>query len=99
MRSRPARLTLSALALAALGAAAFFAFQSQQQIISRRAGLRSFEATTRDLTDALADLQAGQQAYVAVGQDPAEWVPKVASYLQTATSSLDTLRASAASPT
>lgn len=99
MRSRPARLTLSALALAALGAAAFFAFQSEQQITSRRTSLRAFEATTRDATDALADLQAGQQAYIAVGQDAAEWAPKVATYLQTAASSLDTLRSSAASPT
>lgn len=97
MRSRPVRLTLSALAWIALGAAALFSFQTQQQLDARRTALRTFEATARDATDALDDLQAGQQAYVIPGQDAAEWVPKVAAYRQTAASSIDTLRASAMS--
>jgi hypothetical protein len=95
MRSRPARLTLSALAWFALGAAAFFTVQTYRTIGDRRAALRAFEATARDATDALAGVQAGQQAYVAAGQDPAEWAARVAAYLQTATTSVDALRASA----
>lgn len=95
MRSRPARLTLSALAWFALGAAAFFTVQTYRTIGDRRAALRTFEATARDATDALAGVQAGQQAYVAAGQDPAEWGARVAAYLQTATASVDALRASA----
>jgi hypothetical protein len=98
MRSRPARLTLSALAWIALGAAAFFTFDIQQQIDTRRSALRVFESTARDAADALDDAQAGQQAYVARGQDPREWLPKVATFLQTASSSIDSLRASAQSP-
>src|SRR5678815_1669513 len=98
MRSRPARLTLSALAWIALGAAAFFTFDIQQQIDTRRSALRAFESTARDAADALDDAQAGQQAYVARGQDPREWLPKVATFLQTASSSIDSLRASAQSP-
>ncbi len=97
MRSRPARLTLSALALTALGAAAFFFLQTQQQLDARRTALRAFEATARDATDALDDFQAGQHAYVTAGQDAAEWAPKVAAYRQTAATSIDTLRASAVS--
>ena len=99
MRSRPAKLTLSALAWIAFGAAAFFTVTVQQQIDHRRTALRSFESTARDAADALDDVQAGQQAYVAVGQDASEWVAKVATYLQTATTSIDTLRSTALSGT
>jgi hypothetical protein len=95
MRSRPARLTLCALALIALGAAAFFTFQIQQQIDHRRTAERAFNTTARDAADALSDAQAGQQAYVTLGQDAREWEPKVATYLQTASSSVDALRATA----
>jgi hypothetical protein len=98
MKSRPARLTLSALAWIALGAAAFFTFDTQQRIDRRRSSLRAFESTARDAADALDDAQAGQQAYVATGQDPHEWIPKVTAFLQTASSSIDALRASAQSP-
>lgn len=99
MQSRPAKLTLSALAWIALGAAAFFTVTVQQQTDHRRTALRAFESTARDAADALDDVQAGQQAYVAVGQDASEWVAKVATYLQTATTSIDTLRSTAQSAT
>ncbi len=99
MRSRPAKLTLSALAWIALGAAAFFTVTIQQQIDQRRAALRTFESSARDAADALGDVQAGQQAYLAVGQDAGEWVTKVTTYLQTAGTSIDTLRSSALSAT
>jgi hypothetical protein len=98
MHSRAARLSVSALAWIALGAAAFFTFDTQQQINHRRAALRAFESTARDASDALDDAQAGQQAYVAAGQEPRDWLPKVATFLQTASSSIDSLRASAQSP-
>jgi hypothetical protein len=97
MRSRPARLTLSALAWIGIGTAAFLASHLQQQITLRRAALRAFEATSRDSSDALGDAQAGQQAYVAPGQDAREWEGKVATYLQTASAGIDTLRMTAQS--
>jgi hypothetical protein len=97
MRSRPARLTLSALVWTCLGAAAFLTFHLQQQIDGRRAALKAFEATSRDATDALADAQAGQQAYVAPGQDLRDWGGKVATYLETASSSVNTLQKTARS--
>ena len=98
MRSRPARLTLSTLAWFALCAAAYFSFTLQQEIDQRRTVLRSFVSSARDAADSLADAQAGQQAYVAIGQDPREWAEKVATYLQTAGASIDALRAAALSP-
>jgi len=91
-------MTLSAFAWIALGAAAFFTFDTQQQIDDRRSALRAFESTARDASDALDDAQAGQQAYVATGQEPRDWLPKVATFLQTASSSIDSLRSSAQSP-
>ncbi len=95
MHSRPVRLTLIVLAWIALGGPAFFLFQSQQQIDQRRTSLRTFEASARDAADALDDALAGQQAYVALGQEAVDWIPKVSSYLQTASTSIDALRASA----
>lgn len=97
MHSRPARLSLSALAWIALGAAAFYTVHTQQLIDQRRAALRTFETTARDAADALDDTQAGQQAYLAPGQEAADWIPKVSNYLQTATASVDSLRTSALS--
>jgi hypothetical protein len=97
MQSRPARLTLSAFAWIALGAAAFFVVQSQRLVDGRRESLRAFELSARDAADALDDAQAGQQAYVALGQEAAKWFPKVSTYLRTATGSIDTLRALALS--
>lgn len=97
MRSRPARLTLSALAWFALGAAAFYTVTTLKAIDHRHASLRAFEATARDAADALDDAQAGQQAYVAAGQEAAEWYAKVSTFVQTASNSIDALRATAAS--
>lgn len=79
----------------ALGAAAYFTVHTQQQVDQRRASLRLFESSARDAADALDDAQAGQQAYVGAGQDPQEWHAKVSAFLQTASTSIDTLRASA----
>jgi len=39
--------------------------------------LRAFDVHARETTDALAELRAAQQAYVAEGQGVAFWMPKV----------------------
>ena len=88
---------MSALAWIAIGAAAFFSLHTRQQIDDRRAALRLFETTARDAADALEDAQAGQQAYVALGQDLPIWSGKVGTFVQTAGSSIDALRSTAAS--
>lgn len=97
MRSRSMRLTVAALALIVIGAAASFLIQSEKQISQRQASLRTFDLQARSATSTLADVRAAQQAYVAAGQGVTFWMPKVESLISTAARSLDILRASARS--
>ena len=97
MRSRVARLTCGAVAWIALGAAAFFIIQSEKQLAEVRAAVRAFDVRAREATDGLADLRASQQAYVAAGQGVAFWMPKVATTLDTATTTIASLRQAAKS--
>ena len=97
MRSRVARLTCGAVAWIAFGAAAFFVIQSEKQIVEVRAAVRAFDVHAREAADALADLRASQQAYVAAGQGVAFWMPKVAATLDAATSAIASLRQGARS--
>lgn len=93
--SRAARLTLSATAWIALGAAASFVITTEQKIIDRKSSLRTFDRRAREIAVALADARAAQQAYVAAGQSSAYWIPKVATITQEVDSSLETLRGTA----
>jgi GAF domain-containing protein len=95
MRSHPARLTIVAVALIAIGSAAFFLIQSENEISRRRTRLRAFDLQAREAAGVLADLRAAQQAYVAAGQGVTFWMPKVASLVDEAARSVDNLRASA----
>ena len=95
MRSSALRLTLGAAAWIALGVAAFLLFQSEKQIVSLTSSLRTFDQHAHDASDALADLRASQQAYVAAGQGVAFWMPKVAAIMATVTTAIDTLHQSA----
>ena len=95
--SRAARLTLSATAWIALGAAAFFVVTTEQKVADRRRALRTFDRQAREAAVALADARAGQQAYVAAGQSSGYWIPKVATIVQDAGSTVDTLRGTAVS--
>lgn len=96
MRSRAVRLTLSAMAVGVLAAAAFFAFQTEQEIDRQRAASRRFEERIRSVDRMLADLRMGLQAYVAAGQSADVWIPKVAAVSAEATHGVDELRAVAA---
>jgi hypothetical protein len=96
MRSRAVRLSCGALALIALGAAAFFVIHSEKQLAGLRANGRAFDLRAREITDALSDLRAAQQAYVAAGQGVAFWMPKVAGTTEIIGTSIGTLRSMAA---
>lgn len=98
MRSRPARLTLCALAWLALGAAALLALHTQTIVDERMAALTAFEDAARDASDVLDDIQAGQQAYVSAGQDSREWTAKVSSYLRNTVAGIEMLKATALTP-
>lgn len=99
MRSRAARFTFGAVAWLAIGGAAAFVVNSERHIAAERAAVRAFDLHAREASDALADLRASQQAYVAAGQGVAFWVPKVASLMETITQTLTSIRSSAASAT
>ena len=93
--SRAWRLVLAAICCIAIGAAAMFVVTSEKQMTERRAALRAFDLHAREATDALADLRAAQQAYVAAGQGVAFWMPKVDATVDVIANSLLTLLQSA----
>ena len=92
MQSRAARLGFGAAALVAIGAAAFFLFRSEQQIATLKSTLRAFDVHARETTDALAELRAAQQAYVAEGQGVAFWMPKVTILHESVAATLSSLQ-------
>src|SRR5437870_4227513 len=98
MRSRAARVMLGATALAAVGAATYLLFRSEQQLATLKSTLRTFDLRVREAQDTLAELRLGQQAYVAEGQGGDFWMAKVASLHRSATTTLTTLRQSPVSP-
>jgi GAF domain len=87
-------MIFGAATLVAVGAAAFFLFQTEQQIARLRSTLRAFDVRAREATTALADLRVAQQAYVAEGQGVDFWMPKVASLHESLTRTLAALRQS-----
>ena len=87
--SRAARLTLSATAWIALGAAAFFLITTEQKVADRRSALRLFDRHAREAAVALGDARAAQQAYVAAGQSSSYWIPKVATIVQEVGNNVD----------
>jgi len=97
MRSRAARLTIGFLAVIAIGAAGEFLFSVEKHIAERMTSLRAFDLHAREAADALADVRAAQQAYVALGQGVTFWMPKVATTTDALTSALASLRRSAES--
>lgn len=97
MRSLAARLTLSAAAWIALGAAAIFVIQSEQRLAVRQAAVRAFDLHARETAHALADARAAQQAYVAAGQGVAFWMPRVGALVQQAAGAVAGLRDAAVS--
>ena len=97
MRSRAVRLTLSAIAVGVLAAAAFFIFNTEQQIEqSPRRGAQ--------VRGALARRRAGARRYPRrpstrtslAGQSADAWIPKVASLSSEAGKGVDDLRSAAA---
>ena len=87
-------MIFGAATLVAVGAAAFFLFQTEQQITRLKSTLRAFDLRAREATTALADLRVAQQAYVAEGQGVDFWMPKVASLHESITGTLAVLRQS-----
>ena len=87
-------MIFGAATLVAVGAVAFFLFQTEQQIARLKSTLRAFDVRAREATTALADLRVAQQAYVAEGQGVDFWMPKVASLHESLSGTLAALRQS-----
>jgi hypothetical protein len=77
MRSRTTRLTFGAAALIAIGAAVFFLGRSETRLSTLAASVHAFDLRAREVADALAELRAAQQAYVAAGQGVDYWTTRV----------------------
>jgi hypothetical protein len=88
---------VAAVAWIAGAAALTFIYQSERHLITGRAALRGFDEHARALSDALATLRAGQQAYVASGQGEAIWLPKVTATTDAASRAIVDLRSAAES--
>ena len=83
MSHRGPRIAVVVLVVLAFGVAAWRLWTTDRQ---RSAGLeanRAFEASTRAIVLALADLRAAQQAYVAAGQGGAFWTARAVSLYTT----------------
>jgi CHASE3 domain sensor protein len=77
MRSPAARIILGAIALVALGAAAYLVHQIDRQVVPARAAERAFDLSAREAANRLADLPVHQIGYVADGLDTAVLIPQV----------------------
>jgi hypothetical protein len=88
---------VAAVAWIAGAAALTFIYQSERQLIIGRTALRVFDEHARELSDALANLRAGQQAYVASGQGEAIWLPKVTATTDAVSRAIVDLRSAAQS--
>ncbi|HEY3043246.1 MAG TPA: hypothetical protein VGJ39_04440, partial [Vicinamibacterales bacterium] len=80
------------IAWIAIGAAAAFIISSEKQLGVLRADGRAFDLHAREVADALSDLRAAQQAYVAAGQGVTFWMPKVAQTAEAIGASIAALR-------
>jgi len=91
------RVTFAALAWLALAGAALFLINSEKQLNQRRSVTRSFDVQAREASEALSDLRAAQQAYVAAGQGIAFWMPKVSATSEGAAKTIQSLQQAAQS--
>jgi len=98
MRSRAARLTLTLLAVVAIGAAAYFAWTTGIRARVAVENAAAFEAARASAVRDAFELRAAQQAYVAAGQTEAFWFERVAATADALRSGLNTLTSAAQAP-
>jgi hypothetical protein len=99
MRSSALRIVCSLLSCIGIGAATGWIAHSEQQIAARRALTREFDLRARETSEALADVRAAQQAYVAPNQGVEFWTAKVDTTMEGIGKALADLRRSATNAT
>lgn len=97
MRSRAIRVSLTLLAIAALGGAGWFAWSIESRERVRRASASTFSEALTRAQRAVYELRASQQAYVAPGQSETYWFDKVTSLSESLRKALGELDESAPS--
>src|SRR5690349_12845139 len=97
MRSRGAKLSVAAVAWIAGGVSLFFVIQSERHLAADTSVVRTFDMLARQAGNALADLRASEEAYVATGQGEQSWQPKVAAALESVSRTITSLRTTAQS--
>lgn len=99
MRSRALRVTLTLLAVAGIGAAAWFSWAAHARLETTLRTASTFNDTRQAALRHAYELQAAQQAYVAAGQNTAFWFDRVTGTADRLRSQLPELRAATQSGT
>lgn len=98
MRNRSVRIALVALVLLVQAGAAWELWVADRERAARQSAIQKFEANVRGLLAGIADLRADQQAYVADGQDAANWFAKATTKQEALRAALADTRGLGASP-
>ena len=93
MRSRAVRLTLTLLAVAALGAAAYFTWNIERQNVTASAIANDVEWRLVSAARQTLELRSAQHAYVAAGQSEQFWITKASDAMNQLRETLMTVRA------
>lgn len=97
MRSRPARVSLTLLAVGVIGAAAYLCWRIQTQAGAEAASAAAFhDARAAALRDTY-ELRSAQQAYVAAGQNETFWFHRVTAAAESVRAGLERLKFSTGS--
>ena len=91
MRSRAVRITLTLLAFAAAGAAAYSYWTTHIRINATLDRAEAFTQARQSAIRAIFDVRSAQQAYVAAGQNEAFWFQKVSTSIESLRAALDDL--------
>lgn len=91
MRSRAVRITLTLLAFAAAGAAAYSYWTTHIRINATIDRAEAFTQARQSAIRAIFDVRSAQQAYVAAGQNEAFWFQKVSTSIESLRAALDDL--------
>ena len=94
MRSRAVRVTLTLLAIAGIGAAAYFSWTITTHTRVRHQAAAAFEQTRLSALRGAYELRSAQQGYVTTGQNETFWFGKVTELVQSLRGDFAALRTS-----